>query len=121
MITLSAVEDLKNSIISWLTSTVAKGEVGTGTTPPTENDTGLESPISGTLKNLTSYETDEEVVTFTYELDGSEADGYTISEFGLFDDAGTTLYVRRVFTGQAVTTENEIVIQSMLWLNFEVS
>lgn len=120
MITIQAQEDLKESILSWMASTITQGEVGTGTTSPTADDTDLESPISGTLKNLTSYEVDSGVITFDYELDETEAVGYTITEFGLFNDDASEMYLRKVFAGQDKTDENVIIIQPMVWVKIEV-
>jgi hypothetical protein len=81
----------------------AKFGVGTGTTAPTVDDTGLQAPINfylgNAVKPIDSSDFPEPfVVRFNFTLDSGEANGYLITEMGLFagDD---TLLSRKTLTG----------------------
>ena len=107
--TLDAVRD-------YVAGLASRGEVGTGTTSPSVGDTSLESPISGTKKALTETRTDGNIITFVYNLGASEANGYDITEFGLWDG---DLLSRIVFSATSKTSDISFEIQYAIELSQE--
>lgn len=104
---LDAVRDYLNNLAS-------NGEVGTGTTAASVGDTALETPISGTKKVLSSKITGTNLVTFVYNLGAGEANGNTITEFGLWD---TNLISRIVFSGVQKTSSISLEAQYAIELS----
>jgi hypothetical protein len=80
--------------------TVQKFGVGTGTTPAKVTDVALQAPItlsnSSTLKNIDSVDfLAPFVVRVSFTLGNDDANGYIISEMGLFS-GGSALIARKV-------------------------
>lgn len=69
-----------NKIRDLLNTNITKGQNGTGTGSSNEEDTGLESPDSTTLKTLTNSISDRMLVT-THTLLTTEANGLSLTEF----------------------------------------
>lgn len=74
---------------------ITKMAFGTGSTAPTEGDTGLEIPISPT-KSITVDYPDTDSVRFTGVLESGEANGFPVHEAGLFS-ASQGMVARVVF------------------------
>jgi hypothetical protein len=67
---------------------IEKEQLGTGTTPATEDDTELETPDAGTKKNVASVEYSEETITITsYWADGDATGEW--KEYGLYVGEGS--------------------------------
>ena len=91
-------------------------KIGTGTTDPTLGDTDLETPvnINGTAFKdfVSSYpllDTTNIQSTIRCFVNSVEANGNTLTEFGIVNEDGTPLlFSRAVFSGIAKTSSNEI-------------
>jgi hypothetical protein len=74
---------------------ITKMTFGTGSTAPTENDTGIEIPVTPTKAVTVDYP-DSGSVRFTSVLESDEANGFPIHEAGLYS-AGQGVIARVVF------------------------
>ncbi len=91
-------------------------KVGTGTTDPVIGDTDLETPVSidgDNFKSLvTGYPLVDETnldVTFRSFILSTEANGNTLTEYGIVNSDGTpVLFSRATFTGIAKTSSIEV-------------
>ena len=90
-------------------------EVGTGTTPPSTTDTTLGTSVFAKLKTTETYP-DTKSVKFTFTLTTSEANGYLLTEFGLFDNA-TTMFSRVVTSGYAKDATTTLDIEWTITFN----
>ncbi|MCK4827672.1 hypothetical protein KA005_68730 [bacterium] len=94
----------------------SKFKIGTGTTTPTVSDTDIETGVningSATKSFVSGYPVLDETnfqVTFRCLVNTAEANGNSLTEFGLFNEDGTPLmYSRAVFTAISKTTTVEI-------------
>ena len=93
-----------------------KFKVGTGTTTPSVSDTDIETGVNingGATKSFVSgYPTLDETnhqVTIRCLLLTTDANGNSLTEFGLFNEDGTPLmYSHAVFTALSKTTSMEV-------------
>lgn len=91
-------------------------KIGTGTTTPATTDTDLETPVningSQTKTFVTSYPVLDETnfqVTFRCLVNSTEANGNTLTEFGIFNNDSTKLMWSRT-THTAVTKSSSIEV-----------
>ncbi len=99
---------------------IATLRAGTSTTPPTAGDTSLGAPLAGGptggILTLSSLERTRSPATaeliITAELDTAHANGYTLTEAGLYLDNGQ-LFARQVHTAIA---KNSGFIVSYTWI-----
>jgi len=89
--------------------TVKKFGLGTGTTPPKVTDVSLENPLTFYLGNETKPISAVDfsvpfVARVEFVIAASEANGYLITEMGLFS-GNDTLIARRVHTGINKTSD----------------
>lgn len=97
---------------------IDKGYVGTDGTAATESQTALQAGVSAT-KLAIAVATADKVATFTYTLTSGVGTGNTYREFALIKD-GTVEYNRVVFTGEAHTANDDMIItQSVYYDNPE--
>lgn len=96
-----------------------KFSVGTGTNTPIVSDTALQTPVDITagvqIKSFEggypSFDTADMQITIKCLLDYAEANGNTITEFGLLNEDGTPLlFSHAVFTGIAKTNAIKVAI-----------
>lgn len=95
-----------------------KFKVGTGTNTPAASDTNLQTTVNingGATKSFEagypSYDTTNMQITIKCLLDNAEANGNTITEFGLVNtDGSALLFSRAVFTGIAKTNAIKVAI-----------
>jgi len=93
-----------------------KFKIGTGTTTPTVSDTDVETGVNingGATKSFVSgYPTLDETnmqSTIRCFLDTTEANGNSLTEFGLFNEDGTPLmFSHAVFTAISKTTSVQV-------------
>lgn len=94
LVTLAA----RNAIRDWLnglgnTLTISHFAVGTGTTTPTANDTALQAEVFRDV--VTKRTPDASKLTIQYYLPSTAANGYSLTEAGLFNaSSGGTLITR---------------------------
>jgi len=93
-----------NRIRDMISADIDKGQLGTGTTAPTENDTGLETEDATTLLALTAKTTANKTVKFDYTLLSTGGTSSTYTEFELQKSATPVNYDRIIFTGIAFTS-----------------
>lgn len=84
--------------------------IGTGTTPPKVTDMDLENPLAfyggSSLKPIDSVEWPDPFISLVlFTIAASEANGYLITEMGLFSGSGN-LFARRVFSGINKTSDH---------------
>ena len=105
--TNDALGVIKQMIIDHLKSTYKYFALGTGTTPDSSNDTALENEVF--RKEITEIEESATSVLFRCYLATTEANGYTLTEFGIFDSASNgRMLFRKVFGGITKTEEIEV-------------
>lgn len=80
-----------------------KGQLGTGGTAATENDTGLETPDATTLLDLTQKTKSTKSIKLNYELLSTGGTTTTYREFKLLDYVNSVDRTRDVFTGISFT------------------
>lgn len=80
----------KNKVRDLIANSIGNGAVGTGTTPPTVDDTDLQAKVDNTDKTLT-VTTGEQTVNVKYVLTASDANGNDLTEFGIYFDSGEFL------------------------------
>lgn len=78
--------------------------IGTGTTAPTDADTGLETPVLSNIERSTVVVNSTDIVTEWFMTDDELADG-TYNEFGLFQ--GSQLFARSIITPAHTKASNE--------------
>ena len=98
--------DGKNRIRDLIDADKYKGQLGTGTTAPTENDTGLETADSDTLVTLTSTTSNKQLL-FDYNLPTTTGNGNTYAEYENQLNSGTDHLTRVVFAGLGKTNTEE--------------
>lgn len=103
----------KNRIRDLMDDDKYKGQLGTGTDPPTEDDTGLQTPVAATLKTLTSSVSTKQLV-LTYALLSTEGNGNTYTEYENQLNSGTDHLNRVVFTGIAKDNTKEFQINTIV-------
>jgi hypothetical protein len=86
---------------------ISQIQLGSGTTAETAGDTGLDVPIAGTKKSLSSVDFDllNPYVTFIFEYDETEANT-TISEAGLLSGPTREDFVARKTFGSFTKTSD---------------
>ena len=86
--------------------------VGTGTTTATQNDTSvsdIKTYNSGTRYPNLMYPNNDLEVTFEYTLTSLEANGNTLTEMGLFNNATSgSMFCRSVHTASIKTNTFEL-------------
>jgi len=101
---LNKIRDLINADVDY-------GQLGTGTTASTENDTGLETEDATTLLALSGSTVADQIIKFTYTLPNTGGTSTTYTEFELQESSAPTNYDRIVFTGIAfVSSGSEDII-----------
>lgn len=99
---LNAIRDLINT-------NVDKGQLGTGTTRASEQDTDLETKKASTDLTLDSKTTLDKQITFTYKRAATDPND-TYTEFKLYDSSNSNDYDRIIFTGVTTTNAKELFI-----------
>ena len=92
-----------NRIRDLINTDIDKGQLGTGTSVSTENDTGLQTADAVTLLAVTKTTADKQI-NFNYVLPSTGGTTTTYTEFELRKDATPVNYDRVVFTGISFTT-----------------
>lgn len=92
-----------NRIRDLIATDLEKGEMGTGGTAPTTNDTDLETADSNTIATLAITKSDRQV-NAAYVLLSTEGTTTTYKEFKSYNDTNSVDYDRIVFTGISFTT-----------------
>lgn len=105
--------EFKNRVRDLIDDDKYKGQLGTGTTAATEDDTGLETADATTLITLTSTTTDKHIV-LDYTLPSTTGNGTTYREFELQFNSGNINGNRVVFTGLGKTNEEEWQISTII-------
>lgn len=98
-----------NVIRDLIKDDIDKGQLGTGTTAASEQDTDLETKKAGTDLALDSKTTSDKQITFTYKRSTADPND-TYTEFKLMDSGSTEDYDRIVFTGITTTNAKELFI-----------
>lgn len=98
------IRDLLNGTSTSALYTIA---VGTGTTAPTAADTALEAQVYSDV--ISKRTTDIGKLTLSLYIGANAANGYTISEAGIFAADGT-MFARTVFAGLAKNSSNYLTI-----------
>lgn len=93
-----------NKIRDLINADIDKGQLGTGTTASSPNDTSLETADATTLLALTSQTVADRMIKFIYTLPNTGGTSTTYTEFELQESATPTNYDRIVFTGLAFTS-----------------
>ena len=83
---------------------IDKGQLGTGGTAASENDTDLETPDATTLLDLDSISKSTKSLQFNYILPSTGGTTGTYKEFKLQSSSSSTDYDRIVFTGVQFTS-----------------
>ena len=91
-----------NRIRDMINADIDKGQLGTGTNASTEEDTGLQTEDSTSLKTTTNSVASKQI-NFTYTLATTEGTTGTYTEFELQKSATPVNYDRVVFTGISFT------------------
>ena len=94
-------------------------QFGSGTTAPAADDATLQTPIEPVVSVTPSYPTDPTQfwVRFTGYLQTTQANGFPLSEAGLFSGESTpTLVARTTFASQA--KDQDHVLESVWQINF---
>lgn len=92
-----------------------KGQVGTGTTAATEDDTGLETPVAATDISLTSS-TAEKTLVLNYNLGSTLGNGNSITEFVARLNSGNTDFSRNVFASISKTSSIELQFSKIFFI-----
>lgn len=106
-----------NGVRDALFDDITHGQLGTGGTAPTENDTGLETPDATTSLVLSNKVKSQRSLRLTYELPSSGGTASTYREFLLFNNSTNVNYFRDVFTGISFTsggTQDLVVSKTIL-------
>jgi hypothetical protein len=112
------VQNGKNLILSRLfassVTVVSQFQVGTGTTTPTEVDTGLTTPV-GSKYNFSGgypiYDTTNSRATIRGLVPAADLAGNTLAESGLFNTDGTPVLLNHdTWTGFAKTTSKQLIM-----------
>ena len=98
-------------IKDWLKNNFTKFAIGTGITPEDSSQTKLENEVF--RDNVDEIVESANSVLFRCYLTKTEANGYVISEFGLFD-VNNNMLLRKVFGGISKTSDIDI------WFEVEV-
>ena len=91
------------------TNELDKLSAGTGTSPAGLTDTALSNPVSGLLTK-TSTSTTSTSATYVFEVGVSLWNGNLLTEFGLYNMAGTTMFSRIVTGGYYKDSSTTLVI-----------
>ena len=92
-----------NRIRDLISSDIDYGQLGTGTTIATENDTALQTEVASTKLAVTKS-TASKQINFTYTLVSTGGATNTYTEFELRKDATPVHFDRILFTGVLFTT-----------------
>lgn len=106
LIVSQASEIMANILGGTLSKNINTFGVGTDATAPTSGDTGLTSAFTKAIGAITYPSAG--TVRFSMQLTTAEANGTTISEWGLFTDDGT-LFSRRTPTPIAKTASISVL------------
>ena len=87
----------RNIVRDELRTLVAKGILGTSGTEASVNDTALGGAVGDTELDITTAVGDRQLV-IDYNLPATSGNGITFQEFGVTNEAGTTLFSRNVFS-----------------------
>ena len=115
MITDIGINLMRDLLCGESTASIINAGLGTDDTPPTEDDTGLNSNTNlgttGTDLAITHSTTDRQVL-FEYTLPSTEANGNTFTEFGL--NNGVILFNRQTFYDLVKDASKEINISLVI-------
>ena len=105
-----------NALAQLISTDIQYGIVGTGSTTPTQDDGGLETPDASTDKFI-EYSVSNNSVTFTYTLRSTDTN-ITATEFGLKKEAGTdaTFISRDVFPATTKDGTVDLVIEKTFFI-----
>lgn len=103
----------KNRIRDQIVTDLEEGQVGTGTTAETPDDTGLETPLASTNFSLTTTKTDKQV-SLDYVLPSTSGNGNTLTEYAITVNGGATGLTHTVFEGLAKQNTEEWQIITIL-------
>ncbi len=84
-------------------------QAGTGTSPAEKTETSLVASVFSKAKTTQTYPTTESV-KFAFSITDSEANGYTLAEFGLFTSGGD-MFARTVTGGFPKTSAMALEIE----------
>lgn len=102
-----ALDEIRDEIIEYLRTRYMYWAVGTGTTPETKQDTQLENEVFRDAVDEVLVSVNR--VLFRCYLSTADANGYNISEFGLFDSSsGGTMLFRKTFAPIGKTADIDI-------------
>ncbi|NPA98160.1 MAG: hypothetical protein GXO43_02165 [Crenarchaeota archaeon] len=98
--------------------------MGTGTTTPTESDTGLSQPVDATAK-LCSISHDNNETTYYVRYMPEDANGYTYTELGIYDglQGGADKYssgvlINHLQISPAIEKTNDILVDIYVTIKF---
>ena len=103
----------KNKVRDLINADIDNGELGTGTTPETEADTGLETPVGATELAVTTT-TASKQIQIDYNLNSVTGNGNTYSEYEFQSTEAGVSYNRITFFGLAKTDAEELQISTIL-------
>lgn len=83
---------------------ITKAKIGTGTTPPTDGDTDLQTPVY-TITSVTDASVSGGVVTLSFFIPSASLTNGTYTEFGLF--CVNQLFARSIISPSYVKGTNE--------------
>jgi len=92
------LRDGKNRIRDLIDADKYKGQMGEGTTAPTEDDASLETADSNTLFDLSSTLSDKQIL-LDYNCPTTTGSGTTYAEFEIQLNSGTDHLTRQTFAG----------------------
>jgi len=104
-------DEVLEMIKNWLKTNFTEFALGTGTAPEDNSQTGLENEVF--RDSVDEIIESSNSVLFRCYLTKTEANGYVISGFGLFD-VNNNLLLRKVFGGISKTSDIDI------WFEVEV-
>lgn len=105
--------EFKNRVRDLIDADKYQGQLGTGTTTPTEDDTALETPVAATLSDLTSTVSDKQLV-LDYTLNSSTGNGNAFAEYECQFNAGSTNGNRVIFSALTKVSGEEWQISTII-------
>lgn len=94
-----------NKVRDMVYDDIDSGQLGTGITSVTVDDTGLASAVSVTQLNLDTKTKGDRAIKFQYTLPSTGGITTTFKEFELLSSANSVDYDRIIFTGLSFTTQ----------------
>ena len=77
-------ENAKRKVALFLKEFYTEANIGVGGNSPNPNSNNLDVPILGTNKTTTNSQSSDLIIDFTATFTGSELNGNTVREFGIF-------------------------------------